>query len=238
MSSATWVLLILLLLTAAETVDAADDLQGVWLLQRAHGASTAAAAGSTQLTAAGKEAYLRNQRAAARHDASVDTLQRCASPGMPRIELLRYPFQIVQQPDSVIAIFEWNHLFRQIALDGRRDPYTMASPMGYSDAHWEGDVLVVTTTDRDGSTWLDNTGLPHGEQLKLLERLRLTNHRNTLEDRITVEDPEYYAKPWEFVLHFDRQRNGTITEDVCQDRVAAGRSAVEDQRLRTRPGAH
>jgi len=67
---------------------------------------------------------------------------------------------------------------------------------------------------------LDNL-LPSGDQLKLTERIRLRD-QNTLEDRITITDPDNFTRSWDTVLTYKRQPEATFPEDVCLDRRDAG----------------
>jgi hypothetical protein len=60
--------------------------------------------------------------------------------------------------------------------------------------------------------------VPHGFGLKVVERLTLKD-ADTLEDRITIEDPEYFTKAWSTVLTYKRQPDAIFPEDVCLDRV-------------------
>lgn len=220
-------LLGLIIVCTSAAVHAEADLTGVWKIERDHVDLLGAAVERPVFTPAGESRYQHNRAALARHEAGVDLAQRCASPGLPRILLLPYPFEILQERGYIAMVFEWNQLFRQVLLEGERDPYTLQSPMGFSKGAWEGDTLVVTTTDRSGTTLLDNSGLPHGEMLKVSERLRLNDGGKILEDRLTIDDPEFYQRPWTVLLEFKRQKNTVLREDVCLDRVAAGRAPIE-----------
>lgn len=215
------------LLALFTTAHAEADLTGVWRIKRDHVSLTDAALERPVFTPTGQGRYQQNRAAVARRDAGVDLVQRCASPGMPRILLLPYPFEILQESGYLAMVFEWNQLFRQILLNGERDPYTLPSAMGFSKGAWEGDTLVVTTTDRNGTTLLDSDGLPHGAMLKLTERLRLKDGGKVLEDRVTIDDAEFYRQPWTVVLEFERQTQVVLREDICLDRVAAGRAPIE-----------
>lgn len=215
------------LLVLFSTAHAEADLTGVWKIKRDHVDLLDAAVEKPVFTPAGKSGYERNRAALAKRDVSVDLVQRCSSPGMPRILQLPYPFEILQESGYIAMVFEWNQLFRQILVKGERDPYTLPSAMGFSKGEWKGDTLVVTTTDRNDTTLLDNSGLPHGAMLKLTERLHLTSGGKVLEDRLMIDDVEFYRQPWTAVLQFDRQQNAVLQEDVCLDRVAAGRAPIE-----------
>lgn len=100
-------------------------------------------------------------------------------------------------------------------------------PMGLSKGRWEGEMLVVETTQLDDTKLLDNVGLPHSSQLKVTERLRLVSP-NMLEARIRIEDPATFTQPWETLLSYRRQRGVNIQEDVCLDRIKTGAPAVKE----------
>jgi hypothetical protein len=216
---------------AAITVAGTPDLRGVWQV-RAGSTLRPVGGGAVPLSAEGKALYERNQRAIAGGDRTIDLTMRCASPGTPRIMLMPYPFQILQQPDHIVFLFGWNQLFRQLVMTGQRDEYVLPSAMGYSLGHWQNDTLIVDTTDFTDKTFLDSTGLPHSDQLKLTERLHLARDGKELELRLTVEDPQLYTRAWDATLRFTRQRRSALDEDVCLDRVAAGRPAIESSAQR------
>ena len=86
--------------------------------------------------------------------------------------------------------------------------------MGYSIGHWDGDVLVVESSGFNDKAWLDASGHPHGEALRITERY----HRLSISDleiEITVDDPEYYEQPWSVKLHTPLQLGVEMTEYVC-----------------------
>ena len=71
--------------------------------------------------------------------------------------------------------------------------------------HWEGNTLVIRTVGLIDATVMDASGLPHSERLTLTERLRVLPDLR-LEDRITIDDPENYSRPWETVLTLPSRR--------------------------------
>jgi len=56
--------------------------------------------------------------------------------------------------------------------------------------------------------------------MKVTEHIRLLDH-NTLQDRITIEDPAYFTRPWDAVVTYKRQPPALFPEDVCLDRLQA-----------------
>lgn len=107
-------------------------------------------------------------------------------------------WEIIQLPDRMIWIAPWHHNFRMVWMDGRQLPsLDEVDPTwnGYSVGRWEGDTLIVNSVGFREETWLDHNGYPHTYEMKLEERYRLLD-ADTLELRMTIEDPEYYAQPF------------------------------------------
>jgi hypothetical protein len=180
------------------------------------------------------QVYARHQAQWRAGDLSFDPTAKCISPGMPRILYLPYPFRIIQRPQRMTYLFEWNYWNRHVYLDGKNweAPYLLS--LGESNGHWQGDTLVIHTDSlRADNTLLDSAGMPHSENLMLTEQLRLVNGGRVLEDRIHVEDPDTFVHPWDTVVRFRRLPDSTeIGLDVCLDRVQAGKPAVDWSRAR------
>jgi hypothetical protein len=145
-----------------------------------------------------------------------DMVFKCYPPGTPRIYLHPFPMEIIQLPGRVLMVFEYDHLVRQIYTDGREHRTDLAASwMGDAIGRWEGQTLVVETTNFNDQTWLDRIAVPHSEELKLTERFHL-NADGQLQIDMRVEDPKALAKPWEFARYY-RKTDWTIEELVCED---------------------
>jgi len=145
-----------------------------------------------------------------------DLAFKCYPPGTPRIYLHPFPMEIVQLPGRVLMIFEYDHLVRQIYTDGREHRTDLAASwMGDSIGRWEGQTLVVETTNFNDKTWLDRIAVPHSEEMKLVERFHL-NAQGQLQIDMRVEDPKALTKPWEFSRYYGKT-DWTIEELVCED---------------------
>jgi len=150
-------------------------------------------------------------------DHGPDPTARCIPPGVPRVMLHPFPFEIVPARDRVVFIFEYQSLVRQIFTDGRGHPKDFdPTYMGNSVGKFEGQTLVVDTVGMNDKTWLDASGLPHSDAMHVVERYRRLDH-DTLEGTFSIEDPKAYTKTWEakkiFKLHPDWQ----IKEYVCAE---------------------
>jgi hypothetical protein len=145
-----------------------------------------------------------------------DLVYECYPPGTPRIYIHPFPMEIIQLPGRVLMIFEYDHLVRQIYTDGREHRDDLApSWMGDSIGRWEGDTLVVETTNFNDKTWIDRIAVPHSEEMRLVERLHL-NAEGQLQIDMRVEDPVALVRPWEFSRYY-RKTDWTIEELVCED---------------------
>ena len=99
--------------------------------------------------------------------------------------------QIVQTRDSVLILVEMVHDARIIRIGGQHLPQNIRKWMGDSVGHWEGDTLVVDTTNFTAKTQFRGSG----EDLHVVERFTRTDP-NTILYRFTVEDPTTWDRPW------------------------------------------
>jgi len=128
-----------------------------------------------------------------------DTYGTCNPMGMPRAILYPDPVEFIVLPDRIYQHFQWGYGLRTVWTDGRKlpspDDVDLPRWWGYATARWQGNTLVVESTGYDERTWIDYFGYPHSDQMMLREEYTRTNF-DTLELRMTVTDPKYYAKPW------------------------------------------
>jgi hypothetical protein len=131
------------------------------------------------------------------------------------------PRKIIQTADVIIIIYEANSGLRQIFMDGRSLPGKDVEPWwyGYSVGKWEGDTLVVETTNFIDNIWLDVRGSPMTSAGKVTERFRRVNY-GTLEIEITVDDPKAYTKPWTVKVNHRIFPDADLIEFICEERDA------------------
>jgi len=120
--------------------------------------------------------------------------------------------QIVQTRDYVVIANEMIHDVRIVPLDGR--PHLSAGIrrwQGDPRGHWEGDTLVVETTN-----FSDRTSFRGADtQLRLVERFRRVDAK-TLDYQFTVEDPSVFSRPWTVSLPMTAS-DGPIYEYACHE---------------------
>jgi len=149
-----------------------------------------------------------------------DPVFQCFPPGVPRIYLFNFPVQIVQIPGQVLMLFEYDHFVRRIYTDGRpHDSEQGPLWMGDSIGKWEGDTLVVDTTNFNDKTFLDRVGRPHSGALHVVERIRRIDP-SSLEIAFTIDDPKAYTEPWSSKLIFESKPDWKVMEQICEDNAS------------------
>jgi len=130
-------------------------------------------------------------------------------------------YQIVQGPKHVMIMVEMPHDARIIHLDGARLPDAIRPWMGHSVGRWEGDTLVVETSQFNPQQYLQIGGgaiyrrAPTSAKLKVVERFTRTGP-TTIRYEFTVEDPEIFVGPWRGEMPF-HQLPTPIYEYACHE---------------------
>lgn len=203
------------------------SLAGVWLMTGYKG-SRASARQRVAVTLEGKPAPLLPAAAellekritdADRGYPFANSLTYCLPGGMPLMIIAGapYPIQILETPGQVTMLFEEQNHFRIIHLDARHPEDPDPSYMGHSIGHWEGDTLVVDTVGLTDRTTIDQVGMPHSEDLHLVERYRRVD-RDTLEVRVTLTDPETFSSSWQTRAVYKSAAPGIgVSEYICEN---------------------
>ena len=163
-----------------------------------------------------------NARAAARRASPADgpedrsLAERCIlwpTAGPPMLPAgYNNNYQILQTPDYVVILIEMIHDVRIIPLDGRpHAPQSIRQWSGDSRGHWEGDTLVVNTTNFTNKTNYRGSG----ENMRLTERFTRVAP-DTLNYEFTVDDPASFTKPWTAAIPMMKTQ-GPIFEYACHE---------------------
>jgi hypothetical protein len=117
----------------------------------------------------------------------------CYMSGVPHNMWVQFGQQTLQTKDYVVFNWEFMHSRRIIPLDNR--PHQITNPavhlfQGESVGHWEGDTLVVDTTNQNDKTWFDTSGHYKPEDVHVVERFTMTDS-NTIEYEATVTSAEF-----------------------------------------------
>jgi hypothetical protein len=128
---------------------------------------------------------------------------RCISRGLPGSmmpAIYGNSYELVQGPGFVAIGYEMVNELRVIPLDGR--PHvasSIRSYMGDARGHFEGETLVVETTNFNGRTPFRGSS----EKLRLVERFTPTAP-NVVEWSVTLDDPATWARPWTFAMNLTK----------------------------------
>ncbi|HLW77872.1 MAG TPA: hypothetical protein VKS01_12825, partial [Bryobacteraceae bacterium] len=120
-------------------------------------------------------------------------------------------YQIVQTADRIMILVEMVHDVRVIRMNAQHDPPSIHKWLGDSIGHWEGDTLVVETTNvYDLNRFRGST-----DQFKVTERFQRVD-ANTILYRATIDDPGAYTQPWTIEYPF-RAAPGQVYEYACHE---------------------
>lgn len=139
--------------------------------------------------------------------------ERCITYGTPQLVAgYQSYYQIVQASDSVVILTEMIHDARVIPLDGHPHiPSTIRTWLGDARGHWEGDTLVVDSTNfRPGVFRNIST-----EKLHVIERFTRTSP-DILQWQVTIDDPGAWTKPWTAMIPL-RSSKKPVFEYACQE---------------------
>jgi len=172
---------------------------------------------------------------AAHNDDSYEFMSRwdrCITRGVPGSMFpagYNNAYQIVQTPGYVVIAHEMIHDARIIPIDTdgslprRRLGGGGQLWMGDSRGRWEGDTLVVETTNFNNKGWISTSaasgrikGIPHTDQLKVVERLARVA-KNTIQYSVTIDDPEIYTRPWTVSFPLTEDPEYRIYEYACHE---------------------
>jgi hypothetical protein len=151
--------------------------------------------------------------------------------------------RIVQTPGLMVILYESpNSPHRTVYTDGRelpKDPNP--SFFGYSVGRWEGDTFVVTSSGFNDLGWLDSSGHPQTESLRIVERMRRRDFGH-MDFEMIIDDPKVFTHPFSIKTERLLAADTDLLEDFCEnekDRVVMSgdnRVLVNPQVLATYAG--
>jgi hypothetical protein len=220
----------------AQRASAAPDFSGVWgMIQHDRLGAPFFIPIEPKLNEAGKAATdaFKAKYDVARHEANG----ACVEPGMPTVMwgIGGAAMEVVQQPQRITLLSELANQTRRIFLDGRTMPEAFPDQrVGFSVGHWEGDTLVIETTNV--TEWAAPRW-PHSGDFRVTERwhlddpakyritgLRVDRPPPKIEGRIlvnemTMNDPQWYADKDYKVTVLYRKLDNYIFEDGCAEGI-------------------
>jgi hypothetical protein len=140
-------------------------------------------------------------------------------------------YQIVQTPGFVVIHYEMIHEARIIPLDGRPHlPARVRAWNGDPRGSWDGDTLVVETTNYNNKGWIATQaaagrikGIPQTASLRVVERFTRVS-ADTINYEATIDDARMFARPWTVSVPLQRDSDYRMYEYACHE----GNRAVED----------
>ena len=163
----------------------------------------------------------------------------CFQSGVPHSGYQHFGFQVVQDPGYLVLLYEYAHSNRIIPTDGR--PHIRPDIhlfMGDSVGRWEGDTLVIDTTNQNGKTWFDMVGNFTTPTMHVVERL-LPVDSNTVKYEATIDDPAIYTRPWKIAGEWGRRpdREYEQMEFACHEGNQDLHHYVESEGGKAKPAA-
>ena len=147
----------------------------------------------------------------------IDTQSRCLLSIAPRLAMLPLPFRIIQTPGSVVFVWDDYHAYRVVPLDGRQH---IASDvklwMGDARGRWDGNTLVIETTNLTGKGRLSVVGDFISEHAHVTERLTFVD-ADTMTYETTIDDPTVFTRPWTMHVEEKRQPDYEFWESACHE---------------------
>jgi hypothetical protein len=214
---------------APRTAEGKPDLSGLWGKASDKYYNNIAADQEPGVVQAWAEAFYQQRR----KDFGKDSMEALCLPFGPAYTTTPYRESRIIQTPAMLAILNDDLTHRVIFMDGRqleKDPNP--SWMGYSIGHWDGDTLVVESNGYNEKTWLDSTGHPHTESLRVTERYRRTDFGH-IELQVTFDDPKALTKPITAPIHMELVTDTEMLEYACAENekdhahMPAGTDAID-----------
>ena len=178
---------------------------------------------------------------------NMSVYTRCITRGIPGALIPNFYNAgnlILQTPDFVVILTEMIGEARFIPLDGRpRINPSIGLWMGDSRGRWEGETLVVETTNFTEKGWItpnQNAGRMHGvpltRELRVVERFTRVSE-DVLDWRVTIEDPQVYTAPWTLELPLTRDPAYDLYEYACHEGNYSVPNILRGARVKEREAA-
>jgi Family of unknown function (DUF6152) len=187
--------------------EVATSIAGTWFSPRTEFNSFLGGTRNWQVTEKGKAAM-------SNVDPKATTQKDCIPIGAPALMFYPVANTVAVQRDRVTMKIDWMDSERTIYIDGRKHPpATETSLLGHSVGRWEGNTLVVETTNfRDRSIY--RNGNP--EKMRLVEKFTRTSP-TTIEWSVTVDDPTTWTRPWTFSMPLTMNDAEPVYEYACHE---------------------
>lgn len=177
-----------------EAIDEADGIFRVWATNMTDPAAFPMFKGGYPLTAAAEAVV-------AEWDPFDNDLLHCGTKGTPLIMITPAPVEFVRDGDRILMRIEEYDSLRVIHMNESAEPPDEHTLFGFSRGHFEGETLVVET-DHIQAQYFDPDGVPQSEHMRIVERFTPNAAYDRLDYRITIDDPVYFAEPFDLTRYF------------------------------------
>ena len=202
-------------LPALAHAQAHPDFTGAWIVASYSPALKPVDGAPVPFKPEAKKVYDQHVAAAAKGDHTWDQTSICLPEGLPRLQTINEPFEIMQKPNAMYFVAQnrlpWRAYFNEKLPD---DPDPMY--LGYHVAKWDGDKLVIDSSGFRDLSVLDDSGIPHSEKLSLKATYQMAPDHKTMTVTWRIEDPDTFTKAWTAKASFKRMpASFQFPEEVC-----------------------
>jgi hypothetical protein len=197
---------------------ASMDLHGIWWDAHPPTMLVPVGSGAIPFTAAGRRLYaasMEKLRVEPRQPVARDDMRRCLPYGPTRILQQPFPLQTFQSGKLFVIAYEHNHVYEIAYLNEQPDLDRDPTYMGNSVGQWTHDGLRITSTGFKDGTLLDDSGIPHSDQLNTVRTLRRIANGQQLEIVTTITDPVMFLRPWKVRNVLDSSPDARLEEYTC-----------------------
>ena len=112
-------------------------------------------------------------------------------------------------------VYQYSYARREIFMNGKKEA-PIDSWMGWSNARWDGDTLVIDVTGLNDQSWFDRAGNYHSDALHVIERYSMID-KDHLNYEATMEDANVFTRPWKISMPLYRrqEKNVQLLEYEC-----------------------
>jgi hypothetical protein len=211
--------------TAQPMMNGHPDFSGLWQCRTNCGNGVRLPYDKLDITPEGKALYAVKKAGVDRGDPEVDTALMCHPLGLPRLAMFG-TFDILQKDDHIAILGEWLGPGREIYFQNQHRKGYFPTFMGDSIGRWDGNALVIDTTNIDEETLVDSSGFPHSDELHFIERWTMSPDGNTITSAWTLTDPKIFKATFTRNVVYTRKdardEVQRIVENVCTNVEVGG----------------
>ncbi len=130
-----------------------------------------------------------------------EQLLDCWSKGMPHLMITPLPIAFERMGEDIRLRFEEDDTARIIRMSGDVSPPDDYSLLGYSTGRWDGNTLIVETSNIDAPRF-DDRGAPQSRNMALVERFTLSEDESRLDYRVTITDPVNFTESFDLTRYW------------------------------------